>query len=134
MTACTTINIVAPSKRVVVNRIERVVEVRPQVRRVQVINAQPVVEVRPVRRTVELAARGLRGERGPMGLPGGTYYEHTQSPAAATWTINHNLGFRPTVELRTAGGQEFIADVQHPTVNQVVVYLNSPLAGFARLI
>ena len=34
-------------------------------------------------------------------------YTHTQSTASATWTINHNLGFRPSIELFDAGGQEF---------------------------
>ena len=35
------------------------------------------------------------GPQGPGG--GGAAYVHTQSTPATTWTINHNLGFRPTV-------------------------------------
>lgn len=62
------------------------------------------------------------------------YYDHLQSSASDTWTINHNLGYRPSVELRTVGGVEFNGDVTHTSDNQVVVSLTSPLAGTARLI
>jgi len=61
-------------------------------------------------------------------------YVHTQSTAATTWTINHNLGFRPSVELLDSGSQEIDADVSHPSVNQTVVTLKAATAGLARLI
>lgn len=60
-------------------------------------------------------------------------YLHTQSVADTTWTINHNLGYRPDVALFTVGGVSFSAEVSNPTVNQTVVTLVSPLAGSARL-
>lgn len=59
-------------------------------------------------------------------------YLHQQSVADTTWTINHNLGFRPDVSLTTLGGVEFEADVTHTSDNQCIVTLASPLAGFAR--
>lgn len=62
-----------------------------------------------------------------------SWYLHTQSVADSTWTINHNLGYRPDVALFTVGGVNFSAEVSHPTVNQAVVTLVSPLAGSARL-
>lgn len=98
-------------------------------RPVQVAVEQPVQRVEVVHQPVQVVV--LTG--GPRGEPGGSYYEHTQSTPSTTWTINHNLGYRPSVELRTTGGQEFDADIQHPTVNQVVVTLNTALAGYARL-
>lgn len=61
-------------------------------------------------------------------------YVHTQSTPATTWTINHNLGFRPSVELLDSGSQEIDADVSHPSVNQTVITLKSAIAGLARLI
>ena len=64
---------------------------------------------------------------------GQTSYVHTQSSAASTWTINHNLGFIPSVELFTTGGAEFDAEVVHTNVNTTMVYLVAPLAGSARL-
>lgn len=61
-------------------------------------------------------------------------YVHNQASASFVWTINHNLGYRPSVELFDAGSQEFDGEVSHPTVNQAVVTLAIATAGFARLI
>jgi len=72
------------------------------------------------------------GPQGPGG--GGAAYVHTQSTPATTWTINHNLGFRPTVELLDSGSQEIDGAISHPTVNQTIVTLNPATAGLARLL
>ena len=65
---------------------------------------------------------------------GAAAYVHTQASPATTWTINHNLGFRPTVELLDSGSQEIDGAIAHPSVNQTVVTLNPATAGLARLI
>lgn len=84
---------------------------------------------------VEVIHPGPQGPPGPAG-PAGTSgsYVHVQSVAATTWTINHNLGYRPSVELLDSGSQEIDADVSHPTVNQTVVSLTPASAGLARLL
>lgn len=69
---------------------------------------------------------------GPQG-PAGAFYLHIQPTPAITWTINHNLGYRPSVELLDAGSQEIDGEVSHPSVNQTVVTLNPATAGIARL-
>ena len=74
------------------------------------------------------------GPQGPGGGGGAAAYVHTQSTPATTWTINHNLGFRPSVELLDSGSQEIDGAIAHPTVNQTVVTLNPATAGLARLI
>jgi hypothetical protein len=62
-------------------------------------------------------------------------FTYTQAIPAAVWTINHNLGYRPSVELLDAGSQEIEGQVSHPTVNQTVIGpLNTPTAGQARLL
>lgn len=73
---------------------------------------------------------------GPQGPPGAdaTAYVHQQPSASATWTINHNLGYRPSVELLNTGSQEIEGDVVHTSVNQTVVTFTSAVAGQARLI
>jgi len=73
------------------------------------------------------------GPQGPKGDPG-TAFEYIQSTPAAVWTINHNLGFKPAVELLDAGSQEIDGEVSHPSINQTVVTLNPASAGLARLI
>lgn len=72
------------------------------------------------------------GPQGPPG-PSGAGYIHTQTTASTTWTINHNLGFRPAVELLDSGAQEIDGAVAHPSVNQTIVTLNPATAGIARL-
>ena len=57
----------------------------------------------------------------------------TQSTPASTWTINHNLGFKPAVEVFNTGSQEIEAAVTNTTINQTVISLNVAVAGFARL-
>jgi len=71
---------------------------------------------------------------GPQGPAGGAAYVHTQTTPSTTWTINHNLGYRPAVELLDTGSQEIDAEIAHPSVNQTVVTLNPATAGLARLI
>lgn len=58
-------------------------------------------------------------------------YQHTQSVAATTWTINHNLGFRPAVTILSVGGKEMIAELLHTSVNQVQVFFDTAVAGIA---
>lgn len=58
----------------------------------------------------------------------------TQSTPAAIWTINHNLGFIPSVELFNSGSQEIDGDVVHTSANQTVVNFTGAVAGFARLV
>lgn len=83
--------------------------------------------------THSLVMTQLRGPQGPAGIGSGSAYLHNQGVAALTWTINHNLGFRPSVELLTVGGVEFEADISHPTVNQTVITCLTARAGSARL-
>lgn len=76
---------------------------------------------------------GPQGPQGPQGPAGGVAYVYTQSSPSTTWTINHNLGYRPAVELLDTGSQEIDAEIAHPSVNQTIVTLNPATAGLARL-
>lgn len=82
---------------------------------------------------VRVVTAGPPGIQGPPG-PQPEAYVHVQDTAASTWTINHNLGYRPSAELMDASSREIDGDVYHPTVNQTVVMFNVPVAGTARLI
>lgn len=76
---------------------------------------------------------GPQGPQGPAGPGGAAGFVHTQGSAATTWTINHNLGFRPACEVIDAGQNKVNAQVTHPTVNQTVVTFNTAQTGLARL-
>ena len=60
-------------------------------------------------------------------------FEYEQSTPATTWTINHNLGYKPSVEVFSVGSQELDADVIHTSINQTVISFTIATAGFARL-
>lgn len=59
-------------------------------------------------------------------------YTHTQTTAAFIWTINHNLGRRPTITLFSVGSQVIDANIIHTSTNQAIAYFNIATAGTAR--
>lgn len=67
----------------------------------------------------------------PLGA-GSASFIHTQGSAATSWTVNHNLGFRPAVEVFSVGGAEIDAEVLHTSPNQTVISFNAATAGSAR--
>lgn len=78
--------------------------------------------------------KGDKGEKGDSGSGSGSVaYVFTQNSPSATWTINHNLGYKPSVELLTVGGVEFDASVMHTSINQTIIDIAMPIAGSARL-
>lgn len=77
---------------------------------------------------------GADGADGASGGAGGASFDFTQSTPSDTWVINHNLGFRPSIELLSVGGVEFQADIVHTSVNQAIVYIAIPYAGSARCV
>ncbi|NCU71477.1 MAG: hypothetical protein EBY66_00440 [Candidatus Fonsibacter lacus] len=91
-------------------------------------NGSSTVVTVPVTSTVTAVTEG------PQGPAGGTAFVYQQTAPATTWTINHNLGYKPSVELLDSGSQEIDGDVSHPSDNQTVVTLNPASAGLARLI
>lgn len=76
---------------------------------------------------------GVPGPPGPSG-GGSAGFNFTQDSPDTTWNINHNLGYRPSVELMSTGGLEMIGQVLHISVNQVQVSFNEAVSGFARLV
>lgn len=76
-------------------------------------------------------AQGPPGEPGPSGLEG---FNFTQSSASATWTIAHNLGYRPVVQAYTTGGARIWGAELHLSANVVQVTFNTAFAGTARCV
>lgn len=70
------------------------------------------------------------GTKGDKGDSGGTY-THTQEGAAAMWTVNHNLGYRPAIRALSAGGMEVWGEALHANVNQTILYFDAPFMGSA---
>ncbi|HUF02793.1 MAG TPA: hypothetical protein VMM38_01315 [Aridibacter sp.] len=68
----------------------------------------------------------------PSGAVAG--FTHSQISAELVWTVNHNLGYRPNVEIRTPGGEVVLAEVLHVNENQLTITFAAPTAGTARVI
>lgn len=75
---------------------------------------------------------GQTGPTGPPGLDGGSY-THEQSTPTATWSITHNLGYKPAVSIEDVDGNSHDALVTWPTANTVVVLFAAVTAGRAHL-
>lgn len=97
---------------------------------VQETNSQVLELTAPVQALVEVQ---VAGPQGPAGANAAAYV-HQQLTASASWTINHNLGYKPSVELLNTGSQEIEGDVVHTNVNQTLVAFSGAVAGQARLI
>jgi hypothetical protein len=94
---------------------------------------QPITTVEPqYPRTTVVVETILQGPAGPPGS--GSAYVHTQATASAVWTVNHNLGYYPSVAVVSPGGLEIIAETEHVSVNQLRVKLATALTGQARCV
>lgn len=78
--------------------------------------------------------QGLVGPRGPSGLSGAAGLNFTQTLAATTWTISHNLGYIPAVMSFSVGGVEMVGTVINIDSNNLQIQFNEAVAGSARLI
>jgi hypothetical protein len=62
---------------------------------------------------------------------------HEQATPASTWTINHNLGAHPVVDvyiLQNSTYEKIIPmEVNHVTANQATIVFSQPFAGYARV-
>lgn len=72
---------------------------------------------------------------GPRGLPGinGGSHTHVQSAPAVTWTIAHEIGYRPNVVVEDVDGYSIDALISWPTDNTVVCAFAASVAGKAYL-
>lgn len=66
-----------------------------------------------------------------FGGGGAAPYKHTQTTAASTWVINHNLGFFPTVQVFNADNVEIEGRVTQVSLNQATVSFLGNLTGYA---
>lgn len=87
----------------------------------------------------EPVVSGNTGAKNPVQIPGtiiihdgaDMYYEHVQSSPASTWTISHNLGVRPNIQVLDSADEIILAEVDHTNVNVAVVLFPSPQTGKA---
>lgn len=61
-----------------------------------------------------------------------TDFVHVQTIASATWIVNHNLGMYVEPTIMDSGGTEMLGQVQHISLNQIIITFNSPQTGRVR--
>ena len=79
---------------------------------------------------VEAVSVGTQGPAGAAGADGGSYY-HTQAGVSATWTVVHNLGYRPNVTTFNSADTEVEGDIIHLSVNSFTITFTSAFSGYA---
>jgi len=106
-----------------------------------------IVQVDKTGNHVTIAYGGPQGAQGPTGPtgptgPGGLVaenipalvsYTHTQSAASSTWTITHNLNFRPSVNVFDSAGTMIEGAVTHINSNTLTVVFSATISGTAHL-
>jgi hypothetical protein len=73
---------------------------------------------------------GYVGPRGPKGDSGASETVPFVSPLAV-WTIAHNLGRKPSVEVYSPGGLMIFASILHLNNDIVEISFDDPQSGFA---
>jgi hypothetical protein len=73
---------------------------------------------------------GPTGPAGPAGTGGGDLtYAHNQASAALTWSVAHNLGKYPAVEVVDSGNNVLMPDVHYVDTNNLTVTFGAPASG-----
>tara|TARA_B100000287_G_C20674796_1_gene794800 strand:- start:8742 stop:9068 length:327 start_codon:yes stop_codon:yes gene_type:complete len=60
-------------------------------------------------------------------------YTHTQSAAATTWSITHNLGKYPAPIVIDSGGNQVLGQINYTSTNALTITFTSSFSGTAHL-
>ena len=71
---------------------------------------------------------------GPQGNAAQIFYTHTQATPAAVWTINHNLGGKPTAVVLDSAGTQCEGTFSYPSNDQMIITFTSAFTGAAYII
>jgi hypothetical protein len=79
---------------------------------------------------------GPEGPEGPQGEPGPTpvlAYTHIQNAVSYTWSITHNLGFRPNVTAVNSSNVVVEGDITYIDNDNLTIEFTIPVTGTAYL-
>lgn len=66
-------------------------------------------------------------------IPVGGTFTHTQYSASSSWTINHNLGYKPNVTVVDSSGSIVEGTIQYTSQDSIVLLFSASFAGTAHL-
>jgi hypothetical protein len=78
---------------------------------------------------VEVQVRGIQGPSGDAA----NSVNWQQTTPSLIWTIAHNLGFYPSVEIYSDGGLRLYGQVHNLSLNLLNITFNTAVSGTARL-
>lgn len=87
----------------------------------------------PAGQVGQTGPQGPAGPEGPAGLATNIYYTHEQQVDSTSWSITHNLGYRPAVLVKRYDKITVEGDIDHTTVNALVITFSDPISGYAYL-
>lgn len=71
---------------------------------------------------------------GPQGNPAEIFYTHNQPTASNVWTINHNLGGKPTAVVFDSANTQCEGTFSYPSNNQMIITFTGSFTGVAYVI
>jgi hypothetical protein len=91
----------------------------------------------PVTIVIPRGAPGEQGIQGIQGIPGSgasisaLTFEFTQGTPSALWTVVHNLGFYPNIQVFDSAHDEVEGDVVHVSINELTITFSAAFSGVA---
>lgn len=82
-----------------------------------------------------LSATNVKGAIDELDAEKATYYLHTQDVAAATWTVNHNLGkMNCSVTIKDSSHRKVEGQIDYVTENQLTIAFTAAFSGTAYIV
>lgn len=85
--------------------------------------------VPPSKILLHITSAGQQGLQGPPGVD--VNYVHVQNLPASVWTVNHNLGKFPSVEIVDSAGSRVYCDIDFTDTNSLILTFSAPFGGRA---
>ena len=84
------------------------------------------------------ATTGPQGPAGPTGATGATgasggFFTFTQASPASTWTITHNLGYRPNISVVDSAGSQVEGETVWTSTSSLTITFSGAFSGVAYL-
>lgn len=79
---------------------------------------------------------GPQGPQGIQGIPGdpeNISFKFEQQANSNSWTINHNLGYRPAALIQNYYNTTIEGSLQHQSINTLIISFSEPVSGYAYL-
>lgn len=87
----------------------------------------------PVGPTGPQGIQGIQGPKGDPGDPNNVSFSFEQQVDSDTWTITHNLGYRPSVLVQDYAKNTLEGGIDHTDANTLVLTFSYPVSGYAYL-